>query len=392
VVASRPRETILPFVRAALLITILSVALLPIVYLSALSFKTPDQVLEGLFLPTKPTLRNWINIFQNIPLALYIANSAISAISGSLITLVITIPAVYALSRIRIGAFLPGIILGSYMAPPMVPLIPLFFLAKWSGLIHTLPGLIICYGILNIPVAIWLLTGFIERIPEEIEEAAAIDGAGVLRTLCQIVVPLMLPGIVSTGLICVILNYNEFLFAFFFTGNTKRTLPIGIALFQGERLFDFGQMAVASLIGVLPIYLTALLGTLPGGAGEMIAMSDSLGADVRLVTVMQYGRLLAILATISVVLHLAGASIDGTHGTRPAAGHLLEPIHYLISAVIALIGAALGTHFRVPAGTMIIPAVLAAIAGIIGVPAAPWPPPVLATAAAAPALLTMLSS
>jgi uncharacterized protein len=137
---------------------------------------------------------------------------------------------------------------------------------------------------------------------------------------------------------------------------------------------------------------TALLGTLPGGAGEMIAMSDSLGADVRLVTVMQYGRLLAILATISVVGHLAGASIDGTHGTRPAAGHLLEPIHYLISAVIALIGAALGTRFRVPAGTMIIPAVLAAIAGIIGVPAAPWPPPVLATAAAAPALLTMLSS
>jgi uncharacterized protein len=70
----------------------------------------------------------------------------------------------------------------------------------------------------------------------------------------------------------------------------------------------------------------------------------------------------------------------GTHGARPAAGHLLEPIHYLISAVIALIGAALGTRFRVPAGTMIIPAVLAAIAGIIGVPAAPWPPPVLATA------------
>jgi multiple sugar transport system permease protein len=156
----------------------------------------------------------------------------------------------------------------------MVPLIPLFFLAKWSGLIHTLPGLIICYGLLNIPVGLWLLTGFIERIPEEIEEAAAIDGASVVRTLGQIVVPLMLPGIVSTGLICVILNYNEFLFAFFFTGNTTRTLPIGIALFQGERLVDFGQMAVASLIGVLPIYVTAifaqkwLVGGLTTGAGR----------------------------------------------------------------------------------------------------------------------------
>ena len=251
-------ETVSPLVRAALMIVILSVVLLPIIYLLALSLKTPDQVLEGLFLPTKPTLRNWVNIFQNIPLALYIGNSAVAAISGSLITLVITIPAVYALSRIKIGRLLSGLVLGSYIAPPMVPLIPLFFLAKWSGLIHTLPGLIICYGLLNIPVALWLLTGFIERIPEEIEEAATIDGASVFRTLGQIVVPLMLPGIVSTGLICVILNYNEFLFAFFFTGNATRTLPIGIALFQGERLVDFGQMAVASLIGVLPIYHTAI--------------------------------------------------------------------------------------------------------------------------------------
>src|SRR4030081_2752350 len=79
-------ETVSPFVRAALLIVILSVVLLPIIYLLALSLKTPDQVLEGLFLPTKPTLRNWVNIFQNIPLALYIGNSAVAAISGSRIT------------------------------------------------------------------------------------------------------------------------------------------------------------------------------------------------------------------------------------------------------------------------------------------------------------------
>jgi hypothetical protein len=126
---------------------------------------------------------------------------------------------------------------------------------------------------------------------------------------------------------------------------------------------------------------TALLGTLPGGAGEMIAMSDSLGADVRLVTVMQYGRLLAILATISLVGHFAGASVGVGHpGTRPTAVHQLEPLHYLISGIITLIGAALGTRFRIPAGTVIIPAVLAAVAGIIGVPAAPWPPAILATA------------
>lgn len=147
------------------------------------------------------------------------------------------------------------------------------------------------------------------------------------------------------------------------------------------------MLALTTVIGILLRRVTnlrpgtALLGTLPGGAGEMIAMSDSLGADVRLVTVMQYGRLLAILATISLVGHFAGAS-GGVGHARPTlvAVHPAEPLHYVISAIIALIGAALGTRFRIPAGTMIIPAVLAALAGIAGVPAAPWPPLILGAA------------
>ena len=126
---------------------------------------------------------------------------------------------------------------------------------------------------------------------------------------------------------------------------------------------------------------TALLGTLPGGAGEMIAMSDSLGADGRLVTVMQYGRLLAILATISVVGHLANAPGRTVHSSlASAAGHHAEMLNYLISVLVALIGASLGNRFRIPAGTIIIPATLAAVAGILGVPAAPWPPFMLAGA------------
>jgi uncharacterized membrane protein AbrB (regulator of aidB expression) len=102
---------------------------------------------------------------------------------------------------------------------------------------------------------------------------------------------------------------------------------------------------------------------LPGGAGEMIAMSDSLGADVRLVTVMQYGRLLAILATISAVGHLANAPRGVVHlPLASAASRPAEMLNYLISVLIAITGAALGTRFRIPAGTMIIPAALAAVA------------------------------
>jgi hypothetical protein len=126
---------------------------------------------------------------------------------------------------------------------------------------------------------------------------------------------------------------------------------------------------------------TALLGALPGGAGEMIAMSDSLGADVRLVTVMQYGRLLAILATISVVGHFAGAQAGGGQHTPALAPiYRAEPLNYLVSIIIATIGALVGVRFRIPAGTMLIPAILAALAGILGIPAAPWPPLVMASA------------
>jgi uncharacterized protein len=126
---------------------------------------------------------------------------------------------------------------------------------------------------------------------------------------------------------------------------------------------------------------TALLGALPGGASEMIAMSDSLGADARLVTVMQYGRLLAILATISVVGHFAGAQAgSGQHAMALGTMYRAEPLNYLVSTIIALIGALVGVRFRIPAGTMIIPAILSALAGILGISAAPWPPLIMATA------------
>jgi multiple sugar transport system permease protein len=228
--------------RMMLVLAILLLFLLPILYLIALSLKTPDQILQTLFFPAKPTLANWLVTFAQVPLTLYVQNSFIVATFASLITLALTLPATYAICRLEVGCgLLPSLALSSYVAPPVVALIPLFFLAKWSGLIHTLPGLILCYALLNVPVALWLLTGFMNRIPKEIDEAAAIDGAGILMTLWKITIPLISPGIVSTGIICAILNYNEFLFAFFFTSNPTRTLPIGVALFQGERLINFSN-------------------------------------------------------------------------------------------------------------------------------------------------------
>lgn len=131
---------------------------------------------------------------------------------------------------------------------------------RWLGLLNSFPGMILLYGIMNVPVAYWLLLGFLRKIPSALDEAAWIDGAGFFKTFLVIDLPLLAPGLVATGLICLILAYNEFLFASLFAqDDSVRGLTVAISLFQGDRFVNFGQMAVASLVGIAPIYVIALL-------------------------------------------------------------------------------------------------------------------------------------
>lgn len=232
----------------------------PIAYLISVSFKTKDDALSGDFFPTTPILDNWPGAFAATPLATFIANSVITSVFAGLLTIAITLPASYATLRLGVGQkWLPQATLSSYMAPPVVAMIPLFYLLKHAGLINSSLGLILVYGAINVPVAFWLLAPFLRRIPRDIENAAAIDGASPLRILIQIVTPLIAPGLAATTLIVVILAYNEFLLASSFSfADATRTLTVGISLFQGDRLVNFGQMAAASLSGIAPVYLIAL--------------------------------------------------------------------------------------------------------------------------------------
>lgn len=233
---------------------------LPMLYLVSLSFKTKDDVLSGAFLPGEVTLANWVQAFEAAPIATFTLNSVFVAAVSGLLTVLITLPAAYAMLRLGRGwRWLSDATLSSFMAPPIVAIIPLFYLLKGTGLLNSLPGLVLVYGMVNVPVAFWLITPFLRRVPIELEQAAELDGAGPARRLLSIVLPLIAPGLAATGLIVTILAYNEFLFASVFTfANETRTLPVGISLFQGDRLVNFGQMAAASLTGIIPVYLVAL--------------------------------------------------------------------------------------------------------------------------------------
>jgi multiple sugar transport system permease protein len=240
---------------------VLTLALLPIVYLFSTSLKTRDEILNGSFWPESLYWDNWPDAFDTVDLPLFMRNSLTVGALSALLTLLIAVPASYSMVRFATGGkALNSIVLGSYIAPPIVALLPLFYLLKRIHGIDTLWGLALVHGLASVPIAVWLLDSFVRTLPREIEEAARIDGAGQLHILLRIVVPLIAPGIVTTGIICFILSYNEFLFALVMTYQpATQTLPVGIALFQGDRLVNYGQMSAASLAGMLPVYGVALV-------------------------------------------------------------------------------------------------------------------------------------
>ncbi|MCA9878554.1 MAG: carbohydrate ABC transporter permease [Thermomicrobiales bacterium] len=246
--------------RGLLLAAVLIFFLTPIVYLTLVSLTPQPEVLGGQIIPSRLAWENWPNAFDSVQVTLFLRNSIIVAALSAGVTMVIAVPATYAMVRFRTGgSFLRSAVLSSYVAPPIVAVIPLFFLLKTTTLIDTLPGLALVHALANLPVAIWLLDSFVREIPVDLEEASWVDGSGRFGTLLRIVLPLLAPGLVAVTIICIILSYNEFLFALVMTYRPEtQTLPVGIALFQGDRLVQFGQMAAASLTGMIPIYLVAL--------------------------------------------------------------------------------------------------------------------------------------
>lgn len=253
---------------------VLAGTLIPVIYLLLLSFTPQSQILAGNIVPRELTLGNWSAMWERMPILLYAMNSIVAAVLGCILSLAIATFVAFAIARYRTGrGFLPMYVLASFVAPPVVAIVPLFFLLRGLGLVNSPFGLALIYGLVNVAVAAALLEPFVERIPVELEEAAQIDGAGPLRTMYHMVLPLLVPGLIATGIIVLILNYNELLFALtVLQSNESQTLPVAISLFQGDRGVQFGQMAAASVAAIIPVYIAAvfmqryLVGGLTSGA------------------------------------------------------------------------------------------------------------------------------
>ncbi len=235
---------------------------IPILFMITTSFKDPIEIrASGSLIPAQTTILNWIRAYSTEPLFKFLGNSTLVAVVSTILDLLIAVPTTYAIVRFKIGGnILPAMILGGYVMPPIVVAVPFFYMIRMLGLPNTTTGVIIAHTIFNASVAIWLLDSYVRAIPPELEEAAWVDGYSRWDTLRKVVLPLITPGLVATGIICLILSWNEFLFALILTYSEKAmTFPVGISRYQGEHGLQFGEMSAAALTGIVPIYLLVMI-------------------------------------------------------------------------------------------------------------------------------------
>jgi ABC-type glycerol-3-phosphate transport system permease component len=213
-------------------------------------------------LPIAWTLASYRNVWQGTDFPVYFWNSFKVAGLSTLFSVVISMYAAYAIARIRFaGRYAFGLVLlVTQMFPHILLVIPLFLIVQSLGLFNTHAALVLAYTSFSLPFTIWLLRGFFEAIPSELEDAAAIDGATMLGTFRRIILPLSGPGIAAVTMFAFIRAWNEFLFALVFLQSHELfTLPIGLASFQEEYTFRWDLILAGASIITLPVLFFFLL-------------------------------------------------------------------------------------------------------------------------------------
>ncbi|MEU1571629.1 carbohydrate ABC transporter permease [Streptomyces collinus] len=230
----------------------------PFLWLLSTAFKPPRELgsLHPTWIPKDPTLDNFRQAFDEQPLLQAALNSLIAALGAAVIAVLIATPMAYVVARrrTRLAKAVTGWVVVSQAFPFVLLIIPLFLVLKNLGLINSVPGLVLVYVVWALPFALWMLAEYVRAVPPELEEAAAVDGAGRMRTLVSVTAPLLAPGIVATGLFAFITAWNEFFFALVLLKTPeKQTLPVVLTHFIGaEGVADLGPLAAAAFLATLP--------------------------------------------------------------------------------------------------------------------------------------------
>jgi sorbitol/mannitol transport system permease protein len=204
----------------------------------------------------------------------YLINSATASIVSTLLVLALAIPAAYALSIKPVEKWTDVMFffLSTKFLPPIAALLPIYLIVKDAGMLDNVYTLVILYTSMNLPIAVWMMRSFLAEVPIEILEAAQIDGAGLLRTLRSVVMPIAMPGIAATSLICFIFSWNEFMFAVNLTATRAATAPIFLVGFISSQGLFLAQLCAAAALVSLPVLIAGF------AAQDKLVRGLSLGA------------------------------------------------------------------------------------------------------------------
>ena len=247
-----------------LLIIVSIVVLSPILWALSTSLKTEKQVqaYPPSMIPRPVTFESYYTLFAKTSIPRYLLNSTIVAVFTVAVTLLIASIAAYPFARSNFPGkeLLFFLVLAFMMIPGLTNLIPLYIMMSSLHLLNSYTALVIMYSGWNIPFAVWLMRGFIEVIPKELDEAASIDGCKRFGAFMRIIVPLSTPGLAATGIIVFINSWNEFLVALTFTSSNEiRTMPVGIYLFQNYYGVEWGMLMASSIVSCLAVVVFFLI-------------------------------------------------------------------------------------------------------------------------------------
>lgn len=250
-------------IMAAILLAALSFFLFPVVWMFLTSFKTQDQIFSVppvLIPPAEQwNLDNYIAILTQNNGWQGVRDTALISLITALISVSIGALAAYSLARFRFGGDEFSFwIISTRMFPPVASAVPLFLLFRQLGILDTHWVLIIANSVFNVPFAVWLLKGFIEDLPVELEEAALIEGASIFGAFRRITLPLIAPGLVTAFLFTFVFTWNEFMFALLMTRRAVRPMTVVISSLAGGHTILWAQIAAAGVITILPGVLVVI--------------------------------------------------------------------------------------------------------------------------------------
>ena len=253
----KPRTPYRVFRVVALVVVVLSL-IAPLLWMIAASFKTNVDIYDtGKALVFSPTVENYANVLKQAHYVQFIGNSLWVAFAATVLSLLLGVPAAYSMSRfnMRKSAL---VVLMARVIPGVSLLVPWYYVFSNLKMVGGFGVLILSHMFVSLPLIVYIMMGFFDGLPEELEEAALVDGLTHIGAFRRITLPLSVPGIATAGILSFIFSWNNFMFALVLSGANTKTLPVAIFDFVGYASIDWGGLMAAATVVTLPIMLIAL--------------------------------------------------------------------------------------------------------------------------------------